>query len=194
MQKVVSTCLEGKLDAEPRVVISNNSKSGAIAFARNLGIPAHHLSSRTHTDPDELDRAICETLLSHDADLVLLVGYNKLLGKRTLTAYRGRILNTHPAPLPQFGGRGMYGIRVHEAVLASGIAKTAVSIHLVDEEYDRGRLLSAIDVEVLAEDTPETLAARVRSVEGTFLIETLRRIVRGEIALPKRELTHGLPT
>lgn len=194
MQKVVSACFEGKLDAEPRVVISNNSKSGAIAFARNLGIPAHHLSSHTHTNPEELDRAICETLLSHDAGLVLLVGYNKLLGKRTLTAYRGRILNTHPAPLPEFGGRGMYGIRVHEAVLASGIAKTAVSIHLVDEEYDRGPLLSAIDVEVLAEDTAETLAERVRSVEGNFLIETLRRIVRGEIVLPKRELTHGLPT
>lgn len=194
MQKVVSACLEGKLDAEPRVVISNNSNSGAIVFARNLGIAAHHLSSHTHTDPEELDRAICETLRSHEAGLVLLVGYNKLLGKRTLTAYRGRILNTHPAPLPEFGGRGMYGIRVHEAVLASGIAKTAVSIHLVDEEYDRGPLLSAIDVEVLAEDTAETLAERVRSVEGAFLVETLGRIVRGEIVLAKRELTHELPT
>lgn len=184
MQKIVGACLERKLEAEPVVVISNNSGSGALAFARRKGIPTYHLSSTTHPDPENLDLAICQALRSHGTQLVLLVGYNKLVGPQTLDAYRGRILNTHPAPLPEFGGKGMYGKRVHEAVLASGIEKTAVSIHLVDDEYDHGPVVAAREIDVLAGDTPESLAERVRSEEGTFLIESLDMIGRGEIALP----------
>lgn len=183
MQSVVAGCRDGRLPAEPVVVVSNNSDSAALAFARQKGISAYHLSSVTHPDADDLDLAICETFRQEDVDLVLLVGYNKLLGKRTLETFAGRILNTHPAPLPEFGGKGMYGMNVHEAVLASGLAMTAVSIHLVDGEYDHGRVIAANSVEILPGDTPESLAERVRAHEAEFLLQTLQRISQGEIVL-----------
>lgn len=98
----------------------------------------HIISAPAHTPiPGNLDLAICRALRSHETQLVLLSGYNKLLGPRTLDALRGKILNTHPAPLPEFGGKGMYGMRVHEAVLAARLERTAVSIHVVEDESTR---------------------------------------------------------
>ena len=120
LQSIVDACHAGSLDAEVRVVISNNSRSLALARARAVGIPTAHLSSATHPAPDALDAAIERTLKSHGVELVALAGYMKKLGPRTLGAYRNRVLNVHPALLPEFGGRGMHGDRVHAAVLASG--------------------------------------------------------------------------
>ena len=93
-------------------------------------------------------------------------------------------MNVHPALLPAFGGRGMYGHHVHEAVLASGARESGATVHLVDEEYDRGAILAQCRVPVLPDDSPETLAARVLAREHAFLVETLERILAGELALP----------
>ena len=101
-----------------------------------------------------------------------------------MTAYEGRILNIHPALLPKFGGQGMYGMRVHEAVLAAGERESGATVHLVDEEYDHGRILAQEKVPVKAEDTPETLQKRVLAVEHQLYAATLARIAAGEIPIP----------
>ena len=183
MQAIIDACKDGRLDAEPAVVISNNSESTALERARREGIPNYHLSSATHRDPAELDAAILRTLEEHGVDLVILAGYMKLLGPRTLARYRGRILNIHPALLPKFGGKGLYGKKVHEAVLAAGERVTGVTIHLVDERYDAGPIVVQSEVPVLDGDTVDSLAARVLQREHQLFAETLQKIVVGEIDL-----------
>lgn len=183
MQAVVHAIRNENLQAEPRVVISNHSNSGAIRFAQAEGILWRHLSGRTHPDPDLLDRAILTALQAHDVELVLLAGYMKLLGPRTIAEYRGRILNIHPALLPKYGGKGMYGMRVHQAVLTAKEEQTGVTIHLADEEYDHGEIIAQCTVPVEESDTSETLSARVLQREHHFLVETLQAIVDGRIRL-----------
>ena len=184
MQAVIDACKSGRLDASPRIVISNNSASGALERAKREGIPYAHLSSATHPDPRELDRAIRDALRQYAVDLVVLAGYMKKLGPQTLGAYTGHIINIHPALLPHFGGTGMYGARVHEAVLASGAKETGVTIHLVDGQYDHGPVLAQHRVLVRPDDTVERLAARVLEQEHDLLVETLAHIVSGKIVLP----------
>jgi len=174
---------EGSVPAAPVVVISNNSGAGALVHARCAGVPAVHISSATHPDAAGLDMAIRSTLQQYGAEVVILSGYMKKVGPRTLERFRGRILNTHPALLPKFGGQGMYGIRVHEAVLAAGETVTGVTIHLVDEEYDHGALLSQREVPVLPGDTPESLQERVKSAEGGLFVQTLADVAIGRLRL-----------
>jgi phosphoribosylglycinamide formyltransferase-1 len=185
VQAILDACSEGRLDAEPRVVISNNSNAPVLERARKASIAAVYLSSQTHPDPDRLDEAILATLDGHDVNLVVLAGYMRKLGPKTLARFRGRIVNIHPALLPKFGGQGMYGRRVHEAVLAAGERVTGATVHLVDEEYDHGPVLAQREVAVMADDTPDTLAARVLEVEHALYVETLRRIANGDIVLTK---------
>ena len=183
LQAIIDSCRSGAADAEVRVVISNNSRSLALERARRANIPASHLSGGTHPAPDLLDEAITETLHRHGVQVVALAGYMKMLGPRTLDAYRNRILNVHPALLPKFGGRGMYGERVHEAVLASGDRVSGVTVHLVDEEYDHGPVVAQTQVPVLPDDTPDTLAARVLEQEHILYSKTIQRIATGEVDL-----------
>jgi phosphoribosylglycinamide formyltransferase-1 len=111
----------------------------------------------------------------------------KKVGPQTLNAWRGRMINIHPSLLPRHGGRGMYGLRVHQSVLASGDTETGATVHLVDEEYDHGRTLAQQTVPVLPNDTPETLAERTLQVEHALLVDTVRRIVEGDIPLLKKD-------
>ena len=184
MQAIIDACKSGKLKATPAVVISNNSDSGAIAKAKAEGVPYYYLSGKTHPGPGELDEAILNTFLRHQVDVVVLAGYMKKLGPKTLSRFRGRILNIHPALLPKFGGEGMWGIHVHEAVIAAGEKESGVSIHFVDENYDTGAIIAQTRVPVLPDDTPETLAARVLVQEHVLYPETLQKIVSGEISFP----------
>jgi phosphoribosylglycinamide formyltransferase-1 len=184
VQAVVRACRECRLEARPGVVISNNANSGVLEFAQASGIPACRIGGASFADDRVRDAAILEQLRRHEVDLVLLLGYMKLLGPETTAAYRGRILNTHPALLPRFGGKGMYGARVHEAVLAAGETETGVTVHLVDEEYDHGAIVAQCRVPVEPGDTVESLAARVLEREHGFLVETLQAIASGQIRLP----------
>ena len=186
MQAIVNACKARTLQASPAVVISNNSDSGALARAKREGLPHYHLSSRTHPDAQELDQAILNAMLEHSVEIITLAGYMKKLGPRTLSHFQGRILNIHPALLPKFGGKRMYGRHVHEAVIASGETESGVSIHLVDAAYDTGPILAQSRVIVKPTDTAETLAARVLQREHTFFSETLQKIVKGTILLPKQ--------
>jgi phosphoribosylglycinamide formyltransferase-1 len=183
MQAIIDACKTGRLDASPVVVISNNSGSRALERAGAEGIPGHYLSSKTHPGDDDLDQAILDTLIHYGTDIVVLAGYMKRLGPKTLSHFRGRILNIHPALLPKFGGKGMYGIHVHEAVLAAGEKESGVTVHLVDEEYDRGPILAQVSVPVMPGDTPEMLAERVLVQEHILYPATLQRIAKGEISL-----------
>jgi phosphoribosylglycinamide formyltransferase 1 len=184
MQAVMDACNSGLLDAKPVVVISNNSDSEALVRARREKIAGYHFSSKTHSDPFQLDETILTTLQQYRTDLVILAGYLKPLGEKTLVAFQARVINIHPALLPKYGGVGMYGAHVHQAVIEAGDRETGVTIHLVDREYDHGQILAQCRVPVMEGDTVETLAARVLVKEHTFLVETLQRIVNGEIVLP----------
>jgi phosphoribosylglycinamide formyltransferase-1 len=184
MQAVVDACNSGMLAAKPVVVISNSSDSEALARARREKIPAYHFSSKTHSDSFQLDDTILAALQLHRTDLVILAGYLKRLGEKTLAAFQGRVINIHPALLPKHGGAGMYGAHVHQAVIEAGDRETGVTIHLVDREFDHGEILAQCRVPVMEGDTAETLAARVLVKEHTFLVETLQRIIDGEIVLP----------
>jgi phosphoribosylglycinamide formyltransferase-1 len=187
MQAIVDSIQAGKLDAVPAMVISNNSKSTALERARTGGIPWKHLSSATHPDPADLDQAILAALQEQGVNLVILAGYMKKIGEATLVAYKDRILNIHPALLPKFGGQGMYGMHVHEAVLAAGETVSGASIHLVDPQYDHGRVLARREAPVEPGDTPETLQARVLKVEYQLYSDTIQQIANGEIDLDQAE-------
>ena len=181
MQAVIDACREGRIHAQPVVVISNNRLSGALKRAEAAGIAGYHINSKIHPDPDHLDATILHTLEQHEADLVVLTGYLKKIGPKTLMAYRGRIINIHPYLLPRHGGQGMYGLRVHEAVLAAGEPATGVTIHRVEAEYDKGMVLAQRTVPVNPGDTAESLAGRVLVSEHALLVETVGKIARGEI-------------
>ena len=149
--------------AEIVLVVSDRAEAAGLAHARERGIVTKVLR-----DPAD-GAAWLELLRQHHTDLLVLAGYLKLVPAPVIAAYRGRIINTHPSLLPAFGGKGMYGSRVHRAVLASGNRETGVTIHLVDEVYDRGAVLAQARVPVLPDDTPERLAARVLEVEHRLL-------------------------
>jgi phosphoribosylglycinamide formyltransferase 1 len=152
-------------DAPARVVLVLSNRADAPALDRAAGRGIATVTLRDHADGGEWLSA----LERHGADLLVLAGYVKLVPAEVIERYRGRILNVHPALLPAFGGLGMYGRRVHEAVLASGARESGATVHLVDEEYDRGAILGQARVPVLPGDDPETLAARVLEVEHRLL-------------------------
>jgi phosphoribosylglycinamide formyltransferase-1 len=184
LQAIIDACVQGRIDGRVVAVISNNSGSGALRRAAAAGIETFHLSSVTHASGDSLDAAICGTLQRARAEVVFLAGYMKRLGPRTLAAFPARILNTHPALLPKFGGQGMFGDRVFEAVLAAGESESGASVHLVDAEYDAGTVVRQERVRVLPGDTVESLKARVQACEREAVVNTLAAIASGELVLP----------
>ena len=145
------------------LVLSSRPDAPALERAAAMGIPG--VTLRDPADPEPWLR----TLEAHAVDLVVLAGYLTLVPSDVIARFRGRIINVHPALLPSFGGKGMYGRRVHEAVLASGARESGATVHLVDEVYDRGAILGQARVAVLPGDDAERLAARVLEVEHRLL-------------------------
>ncbi|HEX3699529.1 MAG TPA: formyltransferase family protein, partial [Phenylobacterium sp.] len=141
---VVDAIAGGELAAEARLMVSNNKGAAALAWARDAGIAA--ICIPTQADPLAADARLAETMAAHEVQLIVLSGYLRQLGARSLARYAGRILNIHPGPLPEFGGQGMYGRRVHEAVIAAGVARSCATIHVVDEAYDHGPVVARCDV------------------------------------------------
>jgi len=182
MRAIVAACRDGRLAAEPVLVVSNRKDSPALAFAVQNNVPA--LCIPTVKDPDGADNSLADALMASGAELVVLSGYLRKLGPRTLAAFRNRIFNVHPALLPDFGGQGMYGRRVHEAVLAAGVAETGATVHVVDDEYDHGPPVAQARVPVKADDTAADIEARVMAAEPGLYIDTLKRIASGELTLP----------
>ena len=183
LQAIIDGCTANRIPARVAAVISNNADSLALDRARAARIPACHLSAKLFGSEELLAQKILEALARYDIDMIFLAGYMRMLHPAVLDAYAGRIFNSHPALLPKFGGRGMYGIHVHEAVLAAGEDETGVTIHRVSPEYDSGEIVAQTTVPVLPGDTPETLAARVLEREHSFLVEVVANIAAGKIRL-----------
>lgn len=182
MRAIVEAIEAGELAARACLVVSNNRSAPALDFAEAHEIPALRIA--TQSDPEGADQKLCEALEAAGVEWVILSGYLRQLGPITLGRYRNRVFNIHPGPLPEFGGHGMYGRAVHQAVAAAGV-DSAVTIHLVDEVYDRGPVLAARSVPALAGETAEALEARVTALEPEVFVQTLRAILVGEISLPE---------
>ncbi len=179
--------LDAGAPARVVLVLSDRPAAGALTLARSHGVTTHVLADPAN--PDEWLAPLERT----GAELVVLAGYLKLVPPRVVERYRGRIVNIHPALLPAFGGRGMYGRRVHEAVLASGARESGASVHLVDEVYDRGEVLARARVPVLADDDPGRLAARVLEAEHRLLPAVVLAAARAGRPVPLPEPVESHP-
>ncbi|GAA5439664.1 phosphoribosylglycinamide formyltransferase [Deinococcus caeni] len=173
---LVEACRAGDLDATPVALVSNNSRSPALAWARDAGLTIAHLSSAKYPDPDDLDAAILDVLVGAGADTLVLSGYMREIGPRVLNHFAGRLVNIHPSLLPRHGGRGMYGDRVHEAVLASGDPESGATVHLVTAGIDEGPILAQARVPVLPGDDLASLKARVQATEGELMLRAVRSL------------------
>lgn len=189
LRAIVGAIEAGTLAATPVLAVSNRAGAPALAFARARGVPVLRLP--TAADPAGADARLAGALRGAGAELVILSGYLRRLGPVTLDAFAGRILNIHPALLPKFGGQGMYGRRVHEAVIAAGEAESGASVHLVDADYDHGPVIARARLAVAPEDTPETLERRVMAIEPPLFVDTLRRILSGDLRLPTETWSAG---
>ena len=184
MQAVVAAIAAGELAAEARLIVSNRQAAPALAFAQEHGIAAAFIP--TLADPEAADARLVETMTAADVEWIVLSGYLRKLGPKVLAAYEGHILNIHPALLPRHGGQGMYGRRVHEAVVAAGETASGASVHLVDGEYDHGRVVARVEVTVLPGDTAADVERRVTATEPELFVKTLQGIVANFGALPER--------
>lgn len=164
--------LQDQPDAAVVLVLSNNAAAAGLDLARAAGVPAEVLDDPAN--PTEWSTRLGR----REVDLVVLAGFLKLVPQQTVAEYRGRIINIHPALLPRFGGKGMYGLRVHRAVIEAGESHSGATVHLVDEEYDRGQILAQAKVPVEPGDTPERLAARVLELEHRLLPEVVLTAAR----------------
>lgn len=179
--------LAGPAGGAGQVVWVGSDKAGCGALAR-----AERAGAATHVVTDARDSgSLIETLDRVGADVLVLAGYLKLVPAAVVGAFRGRLLNVHPALLPAFGGPGMYGQRIHAAVLAHGAMITGVTVHFVDEEFDRGPIIAQWPVPVLPGDTPETLGARVLRVEHRLFPLCVAAVAAGTIVLGDDNQVHG---
>lgn len=166
------------------VVIGSKPDAYGLERARRAGIPAVCVSKKEHKDADAYSAALWAEIRKHPVDIVVLAGFLHMI--RVPEDFRHRIVNIHPALLPAFGGKGMYGPHVHEAVLEYGAKITGCTVHFVDEQYDTGPIILQRVVPVLDNDTPETLQARVQEAEREALPEALRLIAEGRVRVEGR--------
>ena len=189
LQALIDGCRSGEIPGEVSVVIGTRSDAPALERARSAGIRTVVISPRKYEGDDEAyGAALLRVLHGAGAGLVCLAGYMRILPVSVVDAFRDRIMNVHPALLPHFGGRGMYGENVHRAVLDSGMRVSGATVHLVDESYDSGPIVHQIAVPVLDEDTPESLAARVLSAEHRAYTEAVRWFAEGRIRVEDRRV------
>jgi phosphoribosylglycinamide formyltransferase 1 len=172
---LIQAMREGKLAAEPGIVITNNRDSAIFHWCLDNDIPVRHISSKTHRGEENADEAISTVLQDIGSNLVVCSGYMKPIGPVTLHAFHGRILNIHPALLPAHGGKGMYGDHVHEAVLQAGDRQSGATVHMVTAGIDEGPIVLQQSVAVTPDDTVESLRLRVQAIEPELYLRALQR-------------------
>lgn len=170
---------EGDLEVQCKFLITNNAGCGAVGHAKTYGIPVYHISGKTHPDEAEYEKALCDVLDERPVDLLILAGYMKKLPDVLVAKMPDRILNIHPSLLPKFGGKGFWGLHVHEAVLAAGEKESGPTVHLVSNEIDKGRILAQRTVPVMPDDTPASLQARVLEQEHDIYWRTIKEYGEG---------------
>lgn len=173
MEALALACANGSVPATIAIVVAPHADSPAMETAERLKLPAAVLSSKEEGYADKL----VHTLREADADYVCLCGYLSLLPEVVLRLFPNRVLNIHPALLPKFGGKGMYGVRVHQAVIAAKESESGCTVHLVTNQYDEGEILLQRTCPVLPEDTPESLATRVLFLEHRAYPEALKQLI-----------------
>ncbi len=171
----------GALQAGVVVVIASKEKAYGLERARRRGIPAIAVPRKRHPDIGQFNDRLHAVLDEHDVDLVALLGFLSLFELRG--KYEGRTINVHPALIPAFCGKGFYGRRVHEAVLASGVKLTGATVHFSDELYDHGQVILQEAVPVLEDDTVETLSARVMASERRLVPQAIQLFAEGRIRI-----------
>ncbi len=176
LQSIIDNCASGYIPAEVVLVVSNKEDAYGLVRAEKAGIDHHIFIRNNFPDSDSAGQHLLDILNEHKVDMIALAGYLRKLPPVTIRAYRNRIVNIHPALLPKFGGKGMYGIRVHEAVIEAGEKESGASVHMVDEIYDHGEVVAQSRVPVKAGDTPEDLAARVLTVEHELYSRALKEL------------------
>jgi len=187
---ILNAIKAGKIqDARVVLVISNNSDAGALVTARENNIPTLHISRMQFLAEEEFNGTLLEKLKEYSVNFIVLAGYMKKVDVSLIRVFKNRIVNIHPALLPKFGGSGMYGIHVHEAVIAEKENISGVTVHIVDEEYDHGPIVLQQTVPVVDSDTPESLAARVLKVEHEIYPEAVKLFAEGRIKVEGQIVT-----
>lgn len=183
-EAILKAIRAGKIKgAEVVAVISNNSGAGALQTARTHGIPALHISRTQFESEGEFDTQLLNAFDKHLVNFIVLAGYMKKVSPAVISRFRNRIVNIHPALLPEFGGEGMYGGHVHRAVIAAGKTVSGATVHIVDEVYDRGAIVLQKSLPVAPDDTPETLAAKVLELEHEIYPEAIRLFAEGKVTI-----------
>ncbi len=188
-QQLVESIRIEALPAQPALLLCSNSKAHVLDRASNLNVDAVVISRKEFLNTSDHAEALFAALQKYSVDFICLCGYVELVPPQVVAAFRHRILNIHPALLPAFGGKGMYGHRVHEAVIEYGARLSGATVHFVDEEYDHGPILAQQAVIVLPDDTAETLAARVQNIEKTLYFGALRTVTKGKFKIVDRKVT-----
>ncbi|MCI0450313.1 MAG: phosphoribosylglycinamide formyltransferase [Chlorobi bacterium] len=186
LKAIIKAQKTGKISSKVVLVISNNSASGALLTAKRNGIPAYHLSQKLFSSEAEFVKKFLSLLKEFNIGLIVLAGYMKKINPVIIRKFKNKIINIHPALLPSFGGKGMYGIYVHEAVLESDAKVTGATVHIVDDKYDSGPIVIQKAVKVEDDDTPEELQKRVLKTEHRLypeaikLFESKKAVVKGK--------------
>lgn len=188
-QQLVESIRLENLPADPVLLLCSNRKAFVLDRAQQLGVISEIVSRKDYLNTSEHGEALLSVLQKHNCDFIFLCGYMELVPPQVVAAYRHRIVNIHPALLPAFGGKGMYGHHVHEAVLAYGSKITGATVHFVDEEYDHGPIIAQQAVLVNPDDSPETLAARVQNIEKSLYVGALRILAKGRYSVEGRKVT-----
>jgi len=185
LQALIDAWKSGGLGGgELSLVISSKPDVYALERAKKAGIKSVTIERKKFASPEDFDAAICAALSEENIALVVLAGFLSVLGTQVLKKYENRIINVHPALIPSFCGKGFYGLHVHEAVLNKGVKITGATIHLVNEEIDGGKIILQKAVEVLPDDTPESLQQRVmREAEWIILPKAVEMFCKGEIKI-----------
>lgn len=179
---------ENKLKAKICVIVSNQPDAGVLDFADKNAIPRFYISSENFSSKDEFYKQLFLTLDMHQVQFIVLAGYMKKIGTPLIRKYPNRILNVHPALLPSFGGKGMYGMCVHEAVIKYGAKVSGITIHLVDEEYDHGAIVMQKCLEVSPDDTAESLGKRIQQLEYDTYWQAIQLFAENRVAINNRKV------
>ncbi len=172
----IAEYFEGHPSVSIRLILSNNPAAFVLKRAAALGIPSEVFSRNTFYDTGRIPALLRE----NGIDFIILAGFLWLIPPGILAAFPGRIINIHPALLPKYGGKGMYGMRVHEAVIAAGEPESGITIHHVDECYDEGKIIFQARCPVSPADTPETLAEKIHQLEYRYFAEVVEKIVTSD--------------
>ncbi len=186
MQAIIDACKEGRITGKVAVVIGVKDDAPAMERARNQGIPTVEIRPKLFESDELYGKAILDVLAENKIDLLCLAGYMRILPQNVVSAYRWRIMNIHPALIPMFCGKGMYGEHVHRAALDYGVKVSGCTVHFVDEEYDTGPIILQKVVPVEEGDTPETLAARVLVQEHKAYPEAIQLFAEGRLSIEGR--------